>query len=90
LADSTASEGLAAHDPLHWRRGLRPRLLRSPLTDRIYIVTKYTRVGDNQFIAHTKYEVTEGELSAVFLISIPEEDREKEQFELVIKRSWVQ
>jgi hypothetical protein len=66
--------------------GVRPRLLRSPLTDRLYIVTSYRDLGDNKFIARTKYEVLESDLSAVFLVSIPEEDRDKDEFELVVRR----
>jgi hypothetical protein len=67
--------------------GVRPRLLRSSMTDRVYIVTSYRDLGDNKFIARTKYEVLESDLSAVFLVSIPEEDRDKDEFELVVRRA---
>lgn len=38
--------------------------MRSPMTGRVYIVTRYREHADGQFIATTKYEVPEEEIAA--------------------------
>ena len=54
---------------------MKPRLLRSPMTETIYIVTRWSeKVGSNgipYIIAHTKYEVTDEELASIGLEKLP-------------------
>lgn len=37
---------------------MKPRLLHSPLTESVYIVTNYKDLGHGQFVANVKYDVT--------------------------------
>jgi len=67
---------------------MKPLLLRSALTDRLYITTSYTRRGE-VIVASRKCEVTDSELAAAFLVSIPVENRDDDEFEIVVKRSTV-
>lgn len=48
-----------------------PKLMRSDLTGRVYIVTRYRDLGDGRFQATTKYEVPEKDLIACGLSSRP-------------------
>lgn len=43
---------------------MKPMLMRSGLTDRLYIVTRYKDRGEGRYEAVTKYEVTDAELDA--------------------------
>jgi hypothetical protein len=52
-----------------------PRLLLSGLTNRAYIVTRYTEV-DGDFIAHEKFDVTDDVLRAAVEITQIEASRE--------------
>lgn len=49
-----------------------PRLLRSALTGRVYIVTKYRDLGDGKFNAITKYDCTD-EFNALAVVAAPVE-----------------
>ena len=50
---------------------MKPRLLRSPVTETIYIVTRWKeKIAPNgipYIMAYTKYEVTDEELAAIVL-----------------------
>ena len=54
----TRVEALSAHkQPGRFVRGGPPRVLRSRMTDRWYVVTSYRDLGEGRFIASAKREV---------------------------------
>lgn len=69
---------------------MKPRLMRGGLSDQLYIVTRYRpnphATAPGSFIAQTKYPVSEEELADAFLVTVPIDSRDLDEFDIEVRR----
>lgn len=67
---------------------MKPILMRGGLSDQVFIVTRYRQMPNNPgvLIAQTKYPVSEEQLHDAFLVTVPEDQRDLDKFEIVVTR----